>query len=117
MWIAFFKLMISLTVLLFLIYYGYSHLQKTFKIPVHRSRMKVIDQVKVSPKVTLSVVKIESNYLLIGSSDQQCTLLKELDPMTYETSDSDETNHIQSVSFHSMFSKKNEEEKKREKQN
>ena len=77
---AMIKLFFSFGVVCGLIFLCSKVAQQSLHLPQHRTRMKVLDQLKVSPKTTLSIVKVGSDYLLIGSGDQQCSLIKQLNP-------------------------------------
>ena len=77
---AMIKLFFSFGIVCGLIFLSSKIMRQSLHLPQHRTKMKVLDQIKVSPKTTLSIVKVGSDYLLIGSGDQQCSLLKQLDP-------------------------------------
>lgn len=53
--------------------------------------LKVIDQVALSPKATINVVKVADKYYLIGATENQIVYLKEID--TYPEEDKRETSH------------------------
>ena len=75
---AMIKLFFSFGVVCGLIFLCSKFAQQSLQLPQHRTKMKVLDQIKVSPKTTLSIVKVGSDYLLIGSGEQQCSLIKQL---------------------------------------
>ncbi|MBZ4686949.1 MAG: flagellar protein FliO/FliZ [Clostridia bacterium] len=41
--------------------------------------LKVIDQIALTPKATLNIVKVGDDYLLIGATENEITLLKEVE--------------------------------------
>lgn len=84
MGVAILKVLISFIVVCGLILLSSKIMQHSLQLPHHRTKMKVLDQIKVSPKTTLSVVQIGGECFLIGSSDQQCVLIKELNPKLYQ---------------------------------
>lgn len=81
---AIIKVIISFAIVCGLIFLCSKIMQHSIHFPQYRTKMKILDQIKVSPKTTLSIVKVGTDYLLIGSGDQQCSLIKELDPELYQ---------------------------------
>ncbi|MGI6452783.1 MAG: flagellar biosynthetic protein FliO [Syntrophomonadaceae bacterium] len=73
---ALLRLLLCLPVVLVLAYlfikYG---LVKSYK---GRGNMQVIDQIALSPRATLNVVKVADDYYLIGATEKQITLIKHL---------------------------------------
>lgn len=112
------KLIVSFGVVCGLIFLCSKLMQHCFQLPHYRTKMKILDQIKVSPKTTLSIVKIGSDYLLIGSSDCQCSLIKELKPENCEIIDQPiEATQPSFKSWNQLFEmfqerRKNEKEKK-----
>lgn len=45
----------------------------------NKGHMKIIEQVVLLPKVTLNIVKVENEYLLLGATEKEIILIKQLD--------------------------------------
>ncbi|HAX72545.1 MAG TPA: flagellar biosynthetic protein FliO [Firmicutes bacterium] len=77
---AWIKLIIIFPIIIGLIYVSLKYSQTFINQTGGKRFLQVIEQLRVSPKGIVSIVKVGESYLLIGSTDEQVTLLKELTP-------------------------------------
>lgn len=78
MWLAFLKLLIVFPILIFLLIYALKWINKYVQPQYVNKNMQVIEQMKLSPKTTVSIVKVGTQYLVIGFNDEEIRVLTEL---------------------------------------
>lgn len=47
--------------------------------PTNYGNLRVVEQIKLTPKASISIVRIEDQYLLVSATDSQVSVLKEMD--------------------------------------
>jgi len=102
-WGALIRIIICLPIVLILIY-----LVIKFGLARNYSRsqgkLKVLEQVILAPKATINVVKVGDEYFLIGSTEKDITLLKQLED--YPENDIQQS-HYSFADFLRSFTRRN----------
>ena len=78
MWVEFLKLIIVFPVIIVLLIYVLKLMQKYVQPQSLHKSMRLIQQMKLSTKTTLSVVKVGSKYLVIACNDENIKLITTL---------------------------------------
>lgn len=73
---------IKLMVVLVLIYVVFLFLRRwqTGKVVTHRKRLSIAETLRLSPRQSICLVRVGSRELLVGVTDQNMSLLSEVDP-------------------------------------
>ncbi len=78
MWVEFLKLIIVFPVIIVLLIYVLKLMQKYVQPQSLHKSMRLLQQMKLSTKTTLSVVKVGSKYLVIACNDENIKLITTL---------------------------------------
>ncbi|MDB8551135.1 flagellar biosynthetic protein FliO [Turicibacter sanguinis] len=78
MWLSFFKLIIVFPMIIILLLYVLQFMKKYVQPHTLQQSMQVLQQIKLSTKTNLSVVKVGNQYLVIAYNDQCIELLTTL---------------------------------------
>ncbi|MGL4338006.1 MAG: flagellar biosynthetic protein FliO [Turicibacter sp.] len=85
MFIAFIKMMIALGIVVILLMATLRMTQKYANKAMPNKKIKLIEQLRLSPKSSVSVVSIGQSYFVLGSSEESVNLIKELTASEIET--------------------------------
>lgn len=80
MWFSFLKLVIVFPLIILLLMYVLKLMNKYIQPQSLHKSMQVIQQIKLSAKMTLSIVKVGHQYLVIAYNDNAIELIKTLSP-------------------------------------
>lgn len=78
MWFSFFKLLIVFPLIILLLMYVLKLMNKYIQPQSLHKSMQVIQQIKLSTKTTLSIVKVGQQYLVIAYNDEAIQLITTL---------------------------------------
>lgn len=75
MWVSFLKLIIVFPIIILLLLYILQSMKKYIHPQSVNKSMQVIQQIKLSPKTNLSIVKVGTQYLVIACNDEHIELI------------------------------------------
>lgn len=78
MWLSFLKLIIVFPIIILLLLYILQSMKKYIQPQSVNKSMQVIQQIKLSPKTNLSIVKVGTQYLVIACNDEHIELITTL---------------------------------------
>lgn len=78
MWVSFLKLVIVFPVVIALLLVCLKWMQNQSNGFQSNKKMKIMEQIRLSPKTNLSIVKVANEYLLIACNDEQIEVISKL---------------------------------------
>lgn len=78
MWVSFLKLIIVFPIVITLLMICLKWMQKQSFATSPNKKMKIMEQIRLSPKTNLSIVKVADEYLVIACNDEQIEVISKL---------------------------------------
>ena len=78
MWVSFLKLIVVFPIIILLLLYLLQSMKKYIQPQSVNKSMQIIQQIKLSPKTNLSIVKVGTQYLVIACNDEHIELITTL---------------------------------------
>lgn len=78
MWVSFLKLIIIFPLIIILLLFSLKLMQKYSSPVASKRHMKLIEQLRLSPKTNLSIIKVSGEYLVIAHNDEHIELISKL---------------------------------------